>query len=249
MKGKTNYYKGREFELSLNKLKRLVKEKGLIHIAHMGCLRISTKLTSPFYFWYYKTFKQELFKFNGEIYNYFYHTYHTTWKNERSIEIPIIQRYIDSNKYKNVLEVGNVLSHYFPVSYDIVDKYEEGEHVINTDVVDFNPKKRYNLIISISTIEHIGYDEKIKDPMKIRKALAHLKTLLAPNGKIIISVPLDYNPEMDKLIKYEKTFSELYYLKRIAVDKWIEVNKEDIKNAKFNYPFPKDNALVIGIIR
>jgi SAM-dependent methyltransferase len=248
MKGKTSYHKEKEGELSLKKARRLAKEKGLIYVAHMGYLRICARLTSPFYYWYYKTLKQEQFQFKGEWYDYFYHKHHTTWKNERSVEIPIIQRYVKSHEGKNILELGNVLSLYFPVSYDIVDKYEEAKGVINEDVVDFKPEKKYDLIISISTLEHIGFDEEIKDSTKIQKAIKHLRTLLAPRGKIIVSVPLGYNPEMDKLLRDGKTFTKLYYFKRTAIDRWVEVSKEEVKNIKFNYPFPKDNGLVIGII-
>jgi hypothetical protein len=47
------------------------------------------------------------------------------------------------NKYvgRNVLEVGNVLSHYFPVHHDVLDKYEKAKGVINEDVVEFSPAK------------------------------------------------------------------------------------------------------------
>jgi cyclopropane fatty-acyl-phospholipid synthase-like methyltransferase len=36
--------------------------------------------------------------------------------------------------------------------------------MINEGVVDFHPSKRYDIIVSISTFEHIGLDEKPKDP-------------------------------------------------------------------------------------
>jgi cyclopropane fatty-acyl-phospholipid synthase-like methyltransferase len=51
--------------------------------------------------------------------------------------------------------------------------------VINEDVVNFKSKKKYDLIVSISTLEHVGWDEK---PMKIPRAIENLKTLITPQG-------------------------------------------------------------------
>ena len=89
---------------------------------------------------YYKIFKSSrTFLFNGKRYKYFQHKYNTTWRTERAVEIPIVWKLVKNNKKKNILEVGNVLSHYFPVNHDILDKYEHEPDVINQDVVDFQP--------------------------------------------------------------------------------------------------------------
>jgi hypothetical protein len=64
-------------------------------------------------------------------------------------------------KERNILEIGNVLSHYFPVNHDIVDKYEKADGVINQDVVHFYSPKKYDLIVSVSTLEHVGWDEDL----------------------------------------------------------------------------------------
>src|SRR6202034_3735504 len=107
-------------------------------------------------------------------YYYFYHRYNYTWKNERTIEIPIIWDIIRKNPNKEILEVGNVLSHYYQVHHTILDKYEKGDNVINEDVIDFNPKKKYDLIVSISTLEHVGWDEEPRQPLKILTAVTNL---------------------------------------------------------------------------
>jgi hypothetical protein len=65
--------------------------------------------------------------FNGECYQYFYHWFNTTFKNERTIEIPIVCKFINESKNLEILEIGNVLSHYFEFKHDVVDKYEECE--------------------------------------------------------------------------------------------------------------------------
>lgn len=156
----------------------------------------------------------------------------------------------------SILEVGNVLSHYFLFNHDIVDKYEKAEGVVNEDVTKITFSKKYDLIISISTLEHVGWDEDPKkqimlnENQKIRQAIDKLRTLLNPGGRIVVTVPVGYNPNLDFLLKSEKTiFDKLFCLKRISNDnKWVETTWKEIENSKFNKPFPFANGLVIGII-
>jgi SAM-dependent methyltransferase len=191
------------------------------------------------------------FEFQGRNYDYFYHLYNTTWKTERAVEVPIVwdavQQYKESNK--RILEVGNVMSHYFsPIKYDIVDKYEKMDGVINNDVVDFHPSEKYDLIICISTLEHVGWDEEPQDPMKVIESIKNLKNCLAPKGKLIVTIPLGYNHPLDVLIKEEKLgFTSQGYLKKISwAHKWKEVGVSEINNARYGYPYPYATAVMIG---
>ena len=84
-------------------------------------------------------------EFKGEEYKYFYHHHNTNSNNERAVEIPIVCKLMNEYKYFELLEIGNVLSHYFNLDHDVVDKYEKAEGVINEDVVDFHPSKKYDL--------------------------------------------------------------------------------------------------------
>lgn len=203
-------------------------------------------------YYYFKIFKStRTFIFKKEKYNYFYHMYSSSWSNERAIEIPIIKKILERYNDKKILEVGNVISNYFNVTHDIIDKYEKAKGVINQDIVDFKPRKKYDLIISISTLEHVGFDEKLKEPRKILRVIKNLKSLLKPGGKIIITLPLGYNLEMDKLLREKKLgFIERYYFKKLSRDnKWIQTDWENVKDLKYNKPFLCANGLFIGIIK
>lgn len=190
------------------------------------------------------------FYFQGKKYEYFHHDYNTTGKNERAVEIPIIWDMVEKHKNQKRLGIGNVISHYFQIDYKVVDKYEKASGVINKDIVDYNPNERYGFIESISTLEHIGWDEEPKDPTKIIKAVEKITSLLAPKGKFITTIPLGYNPEIDKLIKAGALqFTETFYLKRISADnEWIETEREDTINSKYGSPYPWANGLFIGMI-
>ena len=98
------------------------------------------------------------FRLCGQRYNYIVHPHGFTWTNERAVEIPIAQAALQDNKNPRILEVGNVTRHYFSSSHTVVDKYERAEGIINADIVDYSPPDKYDLIISISTLEHVGWD-------------------------------------------------------------------------------------------
>jgi hypothetical protein len=152
---------------------------------------------------------------------------------------------------KNILEVGNVLSHHVKFEHDILDKYEMAKGVTNADVVHFTSEKKYDLIISISTLEHVGWDEKPRDDMKILLAIENMRTLISSRGgTIMITVPLGYNPTLDKLLKNGAIqFSRQYNLIRISKgNEWREASWETVLATKYNTPMPFANGLLIGII-
>ena len=233
--------------------KVLSKEKGIHYVVVTGT-RITLSWIRDFIgHYFYIIFKSpRSFTFQGRSYDYFYHRYNATWRGERTVEVPIIWEIVKENADKTVLEVGNVLSRYYSVNHDIVDKYEKVDGVINQDIVDFQPTKKYNLIFSISTLEHVGWEEKDepKDPLKILRAIDKLKEILATEGKIVVTLPLGYNPQMDKLLKDNRIqFNRKLCLKKIARDnQWQEVAWEDIQNSKYNDPFKAVNGVLIGII-
>ena len=198
---------------------------------------------------YYKIFDpSKTFEFQLNTYKYFYHWYNTTWNNERAIEIPIICKFINESKGEDILEIGNVLSHYFNIEHDIVDKYEKADGVINQDVVDFKASKKYGLIVSISTLEHVGWDETPRDPEKIFIALENLRNSLVPRGKLIVTLPIGQNSALDSFLATGKIkFTKNYYLKRISQsNKWTELNSE-FNKAEHVFPFPGANLLFVGI--
>lgn len=201
--------------------------------------------------WVYRKYRSYLnFKLNNKTYRYFYHNYNFTWRSERAVEIPIIMDILKNNMGKEILEIGNVLSHYVSHKHDILDKYEKSEGVINKDVIEFSPLKRYDLIISISTLEHVGWHETNKEPLKILHALENLKKILTKEGKIVVTLPIGENPFLDILIKEDKIqFSEKYCLKKISFDnKWKQVKWEEVIESYYNYPYPFANGLIVGII-
>lgn len=188
------------------------------------------------------------FSFDGERLFYFYHRYNLTWINERAVEVPIAMKYVRAVDEGQVLEIGNVLSHYYPVRHTILDKYEAGPGITNCDIVDFTPERSFGLIISISTFEHIGFDDDAptSSGSKIAAAVRHVRGLLSPGGKAVLTVPIGYNPELDEMLRASRleTSRELY-LVRTGRREWISASKETALQCRFNRPLPYANAIAI----
>lgn len=186
----------------------------------------------------------------NQTYPYFIHSYHWTQYNERSIEIPIFLDLLNQYQRKQILEVGNVLSHYVHADHTIVDKYETGTHVINPDIVDFTPETRYDLIVSISTPEHVGKDEDEKDPDKPIRALNNLKSLLSSGGLLAVSIPLGWNNAIDTHIDQGLLhFDKIICFKRSDDGTWSEKPYTSVQGSPYSLkPYPRQTAigLVIG---
>ena len=190
------------------------------------------------------------FTFLNKKYKYFHHYINVTWRNERSVEIPIIWELVNQFQSKNILEVGNVLSNYYDVHHFILDKYDRTKGIIKQDAIDYQPKQKFDLIVSISTLEHVGWDETPKDHQKAIKAINHLKKLLTPKGKMVVTLPISYHPEIDKLVtQKKKVFTHQYYLKRIGKYVWRQATKKEVSRTQYNHPYCNANGLIIGIFR
>jgi hypothetical protein len=194
------------------------------------------------------------FTFNGRQYRY------NRRLGERTVELPIIINIIQE-EFKdgeiNMLEVGNVLSdpkYELPSgiiipAHDIVDKYEKRPGVISKDIMDYWPEgKMYDLIVSISTIEHIGFDEDYKNPDKIPQTIERLKAMLAPGGKIVFTVPTGYNPDLDsKVLFNDNSDLQTYFMKRISKDnKWVQItDKKEAASCRYGSKYRAANCVAI----
>lgn len=189
--------------------------------------------------------RKEHFHVSGKRYRYFNHRYNLTFLNERTVEVPVAEAFHQSGS-SPMLEVGNVLGHYGFIGQTILDKYEKNPGVINEDIFTYRPDKKFQSILSLSTVEHIGQDEGTS-PDLAWKAILHLETLLAPGGSLLITFPLGYNASLDKWIFEQDFFQETIFLRRISLqNEWVEIPSEEARGAKFNHPYPFANVLCIG---
>ena len=197
------------------------------------------------------------FSFLGTDFKYYVHPYHRTWTAERAVEIPIVLHILSGvPEGAEVLEIGNVLSHYPEgrrlmkrFHYTVVDKYEKAPGVLNQDVVDFTSPRPVDFVVTVSTLEHIGEDEGTS-ATKWRAAFTRLVGLLAKGGKMLVTMPIGYNHDVDQCIRDGKLpFDEVYYLRRLSPDnRWREASLDEVRWVRYNFPHPGANAFIVGLL-
>lgn len=153
---------------------------------------------------------------------YFYGLYNCTPLNERCLEIGFAKQFINKSDFP-VLEIGNVMKRYITSNKLIsFDKYEIYPEVFNYDFINsFDEYKKllppkFNLI-SISTFEHIGWDENLDHQvcLKVFKILDKLVELGL--NSVLISVPIGWNPAFDYYLAYDlipKNYKLTYFYKK-----------------------------------
>lgn len=153
---------------------------------------------------------------------------------ERIIEIPLAKFFINNAKFSSCLEVGNVTPHHFKFSHEVIDKYEVGEGIVNEDIASYHFERKYDLIISVSTLEHVGFDELEREPNKVRKSLKNMLSALNTGGSVFVTVPCNYNPEVDEIVRSNEFNFNIYFYKQTKYNSWSQINKgtalENMKN-------------------
>lgn len=192
--------------------------------------------------------KAKKFFFSEKEYAYLTNWYNVTWLNERRVEVPVALNELSAFEPSSVLEIGNVLSHYDPrLRHVVVDKYENSNRpeYYQQDVEDFDNGRKYLLIISVSTLEHVGWDESPCDEAKVTRAINHLRGLLSHDGELFFTAPIGYNPALDRWIDEGDGIKELRCMRRVsALNEWCEVSWAEVRGMRFHSPYPFANGLV-----
>ena len=176
------------------------------------------------------------FHFNGQELPYFSHAYNHAGENMRTVEVPIMLGFIDSNEWDRILEIGNVLSHYMRIDWPVLDAREKGPGVISVDLMTWQPERPFDRIVSISTLEHIGHGRyaSLTAPTTPARALEHIRSWLAPGGEALLTVPLRYNPLLDQqLLAGKLNLDDWSCMRRVsAKNEWTECELEDAMRAE-----------------
>jgi SAM-dependent methyltransferase len=191
------------------------------------------------------------FSFDGEEYSYLYHRYKFTWLTERAVEVPIAQALVDRHRGDRILEVGNVLSHYRDHDHVVVDKYEHAPGVVNRDVLELGDLGAFDLVVAISTLEHAGRDEEPRDSDKAVEAIRALRQLLAPGGRLVITVPVGYHEGLDAALS-DGTVGPVWLraLRRERLGPyWREVPPDTVWGTPYDFLLYSARAVVVAEIR
>jgi hypothetical protein len=177
------------------------------------------------------------FRLDGQEYDYFFSETNQTWASERCVELALGRTLLESSRGRRILEIGNVLTQYFdrPPDYTIVDKYEHRAGVLNVDVTEFTPAQPFDEVVSLSTLEHVGYDEFPRDDQKVRRALERIRGFLVPGGSALLTVPIGYNAVVDELMAHPAgLLDQVAFLRRMSLDNtWVQQDWEAVQGVKY----------------
>lgn len=189
----------------------------------------------------------ESFELDGQTYSYWLHPYNHTWANERIVEVAVARAHMKVVSSGRIVEVGNVMSHYTASPHPVVDRYERCFYrpIINSDVLDYTPEESWDLLVSLSTFEHIGWDESPREPAKVLRAWEHVRRWLSPRGKGIVTVPIGWNDHLDEQLRRNALpGARVAFMRRISEEnRWIQVDSEEALSCRYGAPYPSANAV------
>lgn len=168
----------------------------------------------------------DMFCFQGREYAYLDHAYNGTRINERAVEVPIALYLL--SKAKHALEVGAVLPHYLADwprdAHEVIDLHERYPGVINADVLTYEAQGKYDLILCISTLDHLH------NAAQVRGAVARMKSWLCEDGLLFVTLPhgqpseVGGGPWLDQLVQSGALYMEICRMDKIDAEQhmWAE---------------------------
>jgi len=191
----------------------------------------------------------EQFSLQGRSYPYLFHRYKHSWLTERAVEVPVVQAIVERARGKRILEVGNVLSHYRPQHHLVVDKYERGPGVLNRDALELEDLGMFDLIVAISTLEHVGHDELPRDPGKALRAALALQAMLAPGGELVITLGVGYNLAFDAALRGGSIPGSTRAMRRVGQGRrWREVAPAEVWSAPYDFLLYAASGVVFVVV-
>ena len=178
------------------------------------------------------------FKVNDCIFSYFHHPYNLTRENERIIEVPLGQFFINTFGYE-ITEVGAVMGYYGFNCKEVIDTHDPLPGVIKVNAaygVDYANKN----VLSISTIEHFKSDEynNISD----NDSIFFLEKVISSAKNFLITWPLGHNLLLDNYVKNSNKIP-FFIMKRLSKDNQWEKEKTNNFSYLYNSPYPYANAI------
>jgi hypothetical protein len=155
----------------------------------------------------------------------------------------LAKRAISQFRVDDILEVGNVLGFAGVVGHTIVDKYEVGPGVVNVDIMEYRPERQFKLVVSISTVEHVGWDEVPEQPSKAAEALEVMGAL---GEALLITIPVGYHPQLEDSFVSGPFDDVALAVKTSRVGRWVRRPLDEIPNLQYGRPYAFGNGVLIG---
>jgi hypothetical protein len=165
------------------------------------------------------------------------------WRTERAVELPLAEGTIRQYDPATVLEVGNVLGNVGIHGQTVVDKYEVAPGVINVDIIDYDPGRTFELVVSVSTLEHVGWDETPRDSSR---AVAALEAMSRLGRDLFVTIPVGYQRPLEPAF-IDGPFDEvLLFVRTSRLPRWELRPLADVSKVRFGGPYAAGNGILVG---
>jgi hypothetical protein len=166
-----------------------------------------------------------------------------TWRTERCIELAVGGHVLSGRDPDDVLELGNVLPLAGMGGHTVVDKYERGQGVLNVDIVDYAPKRRFALGMSLSTLEHVGWDEEPRDPGKAAIALQRLSDLV---DDLLVTIPAGVHRDLERAVIGGPFDSVELLVKTSRRGDWEPRGLAELPSVRYAWPYACGNGILVA---
>ena len=165
------------------------------------------------------------------------------WRTERCVELAIGEHVLVGRNPDDVLEIGNVLRAAGLGDHAVIDKYERGPGVLNVDILDYDPGRQFGLAVSISTLEHVGYDE---DPRDLEKAARALRRVSELADDLLVTIPVGYHKAFERAF-LDGPFDEVELLvKTTRRADWVRRPLTERHHIRYGLPYMCANGILVG---
>lgn len=173
-----------------------------------------------------------------KLYYDFWGPYNNPRTNERNIELPIGFWFIE-NYGDNLVEIGEVTAMYREAKHPVYDLSSD-QADRRRDVFDINMTDKN--VLSISTVEHVGFGDYGNKP-EPHLAIEAIKKIRKEAQKYMITYPVGYNVELDDDLM--ESGIPYFVMFRDERNKWFMSVHNDLTKFKYNDPFYAGNAIVV----
>lgn len=166
------------------------------------------------------------FSFRNQTIPLFDSPYNTTINNERGVEIPLAASFVNKlvDKNEDFIEIGCVTPYYFLAQNRklVIDPTDTHEESVKHDALDYEFYGKN--ILSISTIEHVGFGDYGLSA-EHGKAIKLLNKILLQSKLFFLTIPFGFNLDLDKYIlsDFIMNYRHIFFFERKADNRWEHV--------------------------
>jgi hypothetical protein len=175
--------------------------------------------------------------YNGKEYPYLDHWHSRAWENDKAILGPIGLKFIGGYPGAEVLEIGNVLSHYYGSNHLVLDRYERNKYnnVLKANFTGFYWNTPFKRILSIDEVAKLC--EYSLDPVAaLGSMFSKVKRLLTPDGTALVTIPTNYSYIITDAITNNKVpYDDLDVMAKYGANKWFQVPILNVKYSRIDY--------------